>query len=241
MDHSECISNGAVVQTNRPYGYDKTRAGYRPWVTDYLDFGSLKIAFDDRVLRPRDWTTSQSAWAAELLPGLPEGPVLELCAGAGQIGLLAVAGSARTLVCVDANGAACDFTRVNASEAGLADRVEVRHARLEEAVHPGESFSLIIADPPWVPRLETEQFPEDPISAIDGGDDGLNVARACLRVVQDHLKGGGSAIMQLGTSAQAAILTGEGVLAQGDLDVVEVREQERGVLVRITRRPAATA
>ncbi len=42
-----------------------------------MDFGRLRIAFDGRVLRPRPWTTNQSAWAAEILPTAPGGPVLE--------------------------------------------------------------------------------------------------------------------------------------------------------------------
>ena len=55
-----------------------------------MTFGDLEIAYDDRVLTPRPWTALQSEWAAELLESAPAGPVLELCAGAGQIGLLAV-------------------------------------------------------------------------------------------------------------------------------------------------------
>ncbi len=98
-------------------------------------FGTLEIAFDDRVLRPREWTTGQSRWAAELLlDQAPAGPVLELCSGAGQIGLLAIAGSDRSLVCVDANQVACEFARANAHAAGLADCVDVREGRLEECL-----------------------------------------------------------------------------------------------------------
>jgi methylase of polypeptide subunit release factors len=203
-----------------------------------MTFGSLRIAFDDRVLRPRSWTTAQSEWAAELLPRLPRGPVLELCAGAGQIGLLAVVESTRRLVCVDADETACDFTRANAQDAGMADRVEVRHARLEEAVGPEEAFPLIIADPPWVPHLDTGQFPEDPLTAIDGGHDGLDVARSCLQVIRDHLAPGGSALLQLGSSGQATTLGSEETLCSGDLHLEEIRQHTRGVLVRIDRRPA---
>ena len=55
-------------------------------------FGHLPIAFDERVLRPRPWTVAQSRWAAELLHDRPApSAVLELCAGAGHIGLLALA------------------------------------------------------------------------------------------------------------------------------------------------------
>lgn len=204
-------------------------------MTERIAFGALTIAFDDRVLRPREWTTAQSQWAADLTATAPDGTVLELCAGAGHIGLLAVASTGRRLVCVDASDVACDHARANALAAGLADRVEVREGRLEEAVAPGERFPLVIADPPWVPRAQTTRYPEDPLTAIDGGDDGLDVARACLAVVDAHLAPGGSAVLQVGTREQVDALRREPCLAEGRLVVVEVRQEERGVLARIDR------
>lgn len=204
-------------------------------MTEHMTFGALTIAYDDRVLHPREWTTAQSEWAADLMVTAPGGPVLELCAGAGQIGLLAVAISGRRLVCVDANGVACDYARANAVTAGLADWVEVREARLEEAVADEERFPVVIADPPWVPHEETVRYPDDPLSAIDGGDDGLEVARACLRVIDAHLSPGGCAVLQLGTRAQADVLRSEPCFTDGRLTMVEVRQEARGVLVRIDR------
>ena len=204
-------------------------------MTEHLAFGPLSIAFDDRVLRPREWTAAQSAWAADLMATAPDGPVLELCSGAGHIGLLAVLRSARPLVCVDASSVACDYARANAAAAGIADRVEIREGRLEDAVRDDERFPVVIADPPWVPAAETGQFPEDPLTAIDGGSDGLDVARAVLAVIDRHLAPGGSAVLQLGTTAQVDVLKAEPCLAEGRLTVVEVREEERGVLARLDR------
>jgi methylase of polypeptide subunit release factors len=204
-------------------------------MTDQLTFGSLTIAFDDRVLRPREWTAAQSDWAADLMAAAPDGTVLELCAGAGHIGLLAVASSQRHLLCVDASPVACDYARANALAAGMADRVEVREGRLQDALEPGELFPVIIADPPWVPREQTGRYPEDPLTAIDGGDDGLDVARACLAVVDEHLAPGGSAVLQVGTRAQTDALLGEPCFTEGRLVLVEVRQQVRGVLARIDR------
>lgn len=204
-------------------------------MTDRITFGPLTIAFDHRVLRPREWTLAQSEWAADLMVTAPGGPVLELCAGAGHIGLAAIASTDRRLVCVDSSAVACDYTRVNARAADMADRVEVREARLEAALTPDERFPIIIADPPWVPRASTGSFPEDPLSAIDGGPDGLGVARACLSVIADHLAARGSAVLQLGTRAQADALRGEPGFTGGTLAMAEVRQHERGVLVRIDR------
>jgi methylase of polypeptide subunit release factors len=204
-------------------------------MTEQIVFGPLTISFDDRVLRPRGWTLAQSEWAADLMVTAPGGAVLELCSGAGHIGLAAVTGTGRRLVCVDSSAVACDYARVNALAAGMADRVEVREGRLEEALAPDERFPVIIADPPWVPRDLTREFPDDPLKAIDGGTDGLDVARSCLAVIAGHLAPGGSAVIQLGTTAQADELRAERRLSDGDLVMVDVRRHERGVLVQVDR------
>ncbi len=196
-----------------------------------MDFGRLQIAFDDRVLRPRSWTTAQSEWAAGLLERAPSGRVLELCSGAGQIGLLAVVDSDRELVCVDLNPVACDYIRHNADAAGMGDRVEVREGTIVDALGALERFALMIADPPWVRRSETGRFPEDPLLAIDGGEDGMEVASACLDAARQHLLPGGSLLLQLGTAVQVDAVRER--LRGDDLELVDVRWCEGGVLLRI--------
>ena len=203
--------------------------------SETVDFGGLRIAFDQRVLRPRSWTENQSLWAAELLPTVPAGTVLELCSGAGQIGLLAIAGSGRRLVCVDMNPVAAEYIAANAVAAGLRNRVEIRLGRIGDALAPRERFPLIIADPPWVPRSDTARFPEDPLVAIDGGADGMDVVRECLAAIESHLGVGGVALLQLGPGKQVDAVAG--VLAGTKLVPGETREfGERGVLLRIDHR-----
>ncbi|MGA8210311.1 MAG: methyltransferase, partial [Nocardioidaceae bacterium] len=117
-------------------------------MTETMGFGGLAIAFDDRVLRPRPWTLAQSAWAAELAATVPAGPALELCSGAGHIGLAFAATSGRRLVMVDADPTACRFARGNVASAGLSARVEVRTGDLARALATDERFAVAIADPP---------------------------------------------------------------------------------------------
>ncbi|WP_460833260.1 RsmD family RNA methyltransferase [Nocardioides hungaricus] len=160
--------------------------------TETMGFGPLRITFDGRVLRPRTWTATQSEWAAGILRTAPPGAVLELCAGAGQIGLLAVLGSERRLVCVDVNPAACAWVRHNAEEAGLAHRVEVREGPMDEVLRDSERFAMVVADPPWVRRDDVGDHPEDPVLAIDGGADGMDVAWLCVGLARAHLASSGT-------------------------------------------------
>lgn len=193
-------------------------------------FGPLDIEYDEHVLEPRQWTLAQSQWAAELLRS-HEGvsPLLELCAGAGQIGLAAAALSGRAAVLVDSSEDACRFAARNAAAAGLSGRVDVRHGPMDEVVGPDESFALVLADPPYIPSAHTGAFPRDPLTAIDGGDDGLELARTCLRVGAGHLLPGGSMLLQLRDGPQvdqlAAELRGQAPTA---LELVEARDVPGG-------------
>jgi release factor glutamine methyltransferase len=195
--------------------------------------GTLDIAYDDRVLRPRPWTAAHAAWAAEVLEEAPPGPVLELFCGAGHIGLLSVLGSDRRLVAVDLDPVACTYARANAAAAGLAELVEVRNADLAEALDTNERFPIVVADPPWVPSGRTGDYPEDPLTAIDGGPDGLALARSALEVARRHLVPDGVMLLQLGSLEQAAAV---GSSAGAGLVVEEVRQPDPTGVVACVRR-----
>jgi methylase of polypeptide subunit release factors len=204
----------------------------------FLDFEGLRIDYDARVLAPRPWTAAQSRWAADLIRTAPPGRVLELCSGAGHIGLLAVTLAPRPLVCVDVDPVACDFLRRNAARTGL--EVEVREVRMDAVVGEDEEFAVIVADPPWVPTVDVQQFPEDPVTAIDGGDDGLDLVRDCLAVIDRCLAVHGSALLQVGPLGQARRVA-DLVASHSELSVVAVRGYERGALLQIDRMARAAA
>lgn len=203
-------------------------------VSRSLEFAGLRIEYDARVLEPRPWTELQSRWAAELAAEAPRGPVLELCSGAGHIGLGAAALSGRDLVCVDVDPAAAELTARNAHRAGLGDRVEVRQAPLQQALRGCEVFAVAVADPPWVPSDRVGDYAEDPPLAIDGGDDGLALARACVTAAMGHLSRGGPLLLQLGTAAQADEI---GAWAAADGWYAEGLRQGAGGVVLLLRHP----
>lgn len=200
---------------------DQQTASSRPVRT--ASFGPVTIAFDDRVLEPRPWTLLQSEWAAELAAGAPAGAVLELCAGAGQIGLVVAVATGRPLVQVDCSEAAAAFARANAASAGLAASVEVRCAPLESAVGDDEYFPLILADPPYLPSAGVGRFPDDPPLAVDGGPDGLDLVRACLTVAGRHLAADGFVLLQVAGPPQARAVVDVTAGPDAELAVLDVR------------------
>jgi methylase of polypeptide subunit release factors len=172
-----------------------------------VDFDGLTITYDDQVLEPRPWTAAQGRWAAKLLVDLPDGPILELCAGAGQIGLLAGRDTGRSLVQVDTDTRACELARRNAAAAGVLS--DVRCGDLAEAVGEHERFPFVLADPPYVRSDRMVDLPDDPEHAIHGGDDGLELVRRCLGVASAHLVTDGLVLLQLGGPGQTEAVTEE--------------------------------
>lgn len=202
-------------------------------VLEHMEFGPLGISFDHRVLRPRPWVADQSRWTAELAAEAPDGPMLEVCCGAGHIGLLAAHLTGRSLVAVDIDPVACAFARLNAVDARLHSTVEVREGPMDEVLELHEQFVLIVADPPWVRTDDVARYPDDPLLAIDGGADGTEVLWACLDVIAGHLAPGGSAVIQLGTTEQVALVAARlDEHPASSLMVVDVRDRpdQNGVL-----------
>lgn len=176
------------------------------WVRQSTRFGPTFVDYDARVLEPRGWTLEQSHWAARLSVACPPGPILELCAGAGQIGLAAAVLTGRPLLQVEVDPVAAGYARDNAARAGLGSRSEVRIATVEQALRPGERFGLIIADPPYLRSEQVADWPADPARAIDGGPDGLAVIRSCIAVADAQLMHGGFFLLQVAGREQAAQL-----------------------------------
>jgi release factor glutamine methyltransferase len=206
-----------------------------------MEFGPIMVDYDARVLTPRPWTLMQSRWAAELAPDASAGPILELCAGAGQIGLAAAILSGRRLVQVEAEPIAAGYAVSNAARAGRAADVEVRQGRIETALGVDERFPVILADPPYLASNDVSRWPNDPPSAIDGGVDGLELVQVCLHTAHRHLSPGGFLILQVAGESQArAVAALLASTARLGMTHHETRhhDRDRAVMLLTADRPA---
>jgi len=180
-----------------------------------VTFGPIEVEFDGDLLTPRPWTIEQSRWAIAVSSSVPDGPILELCSGAGHIGLVAALETGRSIVQVDDVAVACACARANALAVGI--DADVRCAPIEDAIGADERFPLIIADPPYVPSTETSGHAGDPGHAIDGGADGLAVARRCVAAARRSVADGGAVIVQLGGDDQARRLAAESGFSRSEV------------------------
>ena len=199
-----------------------------------MTFGPLQVTYDDSVLEPRPWTLLQATWAAELATTAPPGPILELCAGAGQIGQAAAVLTGRDLVQVEVDRRTCGFAEANAAANVTRSSVDVRCGDLERAVRQDERFPIVLADPPYLPSDEVEEWEDDPERAIDGGEDGLDLLRRVAALAPGWLRPGGHVLVETSARQVAAART---AFARHGLPVRVLTDEDGGGAVLVARLP----
>jgi release factor glutamine methyltransferase len=106
---------------------------------------------------------------------------------------------------------------------------------MHTALAARERFPIVIADPPYLPTDEVAHWPSDPVHAIDGGADGLDLLRVSLRVSAQHLLPDGHLLLQVAGAAQAERVCADvppGLTVHGTRDV-----DARRAVLHLTRDP----
>ena len=165
--------------------------------------------------------------------------VLDLGTGSGCIAITLALECPRAQVsAVDASAAALVVARRNAQQLGAA--VRFLHSDWFAAL-AGESFELIVANPPYIaagdPHLVAGDLRHEPVAALTGGVDGLASIRRIIGVAPAHLAPGGQLWLEHGYD-QAGVVR-ELLAAAGFADIEQ--HVDLAGIVRVSggrRRPA---
>jgi release factor glutamine methyltransferase len=166
------------------------------------EFWSLSLQVNADVLTPRPDTEVLVAAALDAMPDLERRyRVLDLGTGSGAIALaLASERPEAELTASDVSISALKVARANADKLQLKDRVRFAEGSLFAAV-PGETFDLVISNPPYVARSELASLPRElshePEVALFGGEDGYAVLEPLVAEVGTALNDGGLFLVEL--------------------------------------------
>jgi len=169
-------------------------------------FAGLPFKVDPRVLIPRSPLAELIVEQfAGLLPAAPH-KILDLCTGSGCIGIAcAVAFPDARVDLADISEDALTLARENVLRHEVEGRVSVIQADLFGGLD--EVYDLIVTNPPYVSRDETDELPEEyrhePELGLVSNDDGLEIPLRILREAPQHLSENGVLIMEVGYSWQA--------------------------------------
>lgn len=187
----------------------KRRASGEPLqlVTGEMPFRHLVIRVRPGVFIPRPETEVLVDVALKALAGVEEPLVAEPCTGSGCVAVsLAYELPSARVMATDASQIAVETARQNALYAKVGDRVQVLHGDLLDPLlaQPAlrGSFDAVVSNPPYVPRGQIQALPSEvkdfePLAALDGGEDGCDVARRIVEQALALLKPGGVLALEL--------------------------------------------
>lgn len=190
------------------------------YIRGLKEFYGAVVAVDSRVLIPRPETETLVELALQRirddLTGAPHEadvePYLVWDVGTGS-GAMPIAlgvelrrrryGQAVRFYVTDVSEEALDVAKVNAVSHGLADLFTFVEADLTDAVPgPSRRVDLLIANLPYIPSATVPELPVaasfEPLGALDGGPDGLDVIRRLLPSLPDCVVRGGVALLEIG-------------------------------------------
>ncbi|MGW5381612.1 putative protein N(5)-glutamine methyltransferase [Nocardia sp. NPDC003963] len=210
----------------------------------WVQFRGIRIGVRDGVFVPRQRSALMVDEALGLAAVHPVRAVVDLCCGSGALGLalLTELGTrSAELVAADIDPVAVACAKENLAAVG-------------GRVHQGDLFDalpralrgridILLANTPYVPssliaRLPPEARDHEPPVALDGGPDGLDLARRTAAGAPGWLAPGGSLLIEIGVDqipAATELLTGSGLVSR------IVRSPDLDATVAVGRRPAATS
>lgn len=166
------------------------------WVTGFIDFGGVRLTIDEGVYVPRHETVMVAERAAELLP--ERGSAVDLCTGSGAVA---------ALIAARRPGATVLATEIDpvAVRCATANGVRVLQGDLDEPLPDtlAGNVDVVTAVVPYVPAdslayLPREHREHEPMTALCGGTDGMEVLSRALSAAGRLLRPGGHLVAEVG-------------------------------------------
>lgn len=129
--------------------------------------------------------------------------VLDLCTGSGCLAILASNFFPTAKIdATDLSTDALDVARINLKNHDVEDHITLHQGDLFAPLK-SKRYDLILANPPYVAKAETDAFPPEykaePLMAHISGIDGLDIVRRILTEAPKHLAKGGTLVCEIGT------------------------------------------
>jgi release factor glutamine methyltransferase len=201
----------------------RRRAAGEPvaYLVGHRGFWTLELEVTPAVLIPRPETELLVEQVLAAFPADAAVRLVDLGTGSGAIALaVAAERPCWEILATDAAADALAVARRNAARLGLA-AVAFRLGDWTRACRPGERFSVIVSNPPYVaegdPHLAEGDLPWEPRAALVAGPDGLDAIRRLVAAAPAHLAPGGWLLLEHGADQGAAV---RAILAGAGLDAV---------------------
>lgn len=196
------------------------------------EFWSLTFKVNEHTLVPRPDTETLVEVGLQNMPANKAVRFLDLGTGSGCILLsLLHERPLATGLGIDKSLGALDVARDNAAQLGLAERGQFTQGDWFEGMEAKGQFDLIVSNPPYIETADMKSLMPDvrdyePLSALDGGADGLNCYRRIVAEAPAFLRSGGTVAVEVGKGQDRAVMD---LFSAAGLVDVQVRADLAGI------------
>jgi release factor glutamine methyltransferase len=169
------------------------------------DFYGLAMKADKRALIPRPETELLVEAVIQAVKGQNPQRILDVCTGSGCIAVALSVFTDAEITATDIDEKALSLAAENAALHDRGSRIEFIQTDLAEALlHERKGlFDIVVSNPPYIPTgdlagLQDEIRNHEPILALDGGGDGMDVYRRLLPQAYALLCPGGQLFLEIG-------------------------------------------
>ena len=131
------------------------------------------------------------------------GCVADLCTGSGCIGIsmLVYREDISSMLLCDISNEALKIAKKNAISNTVSSKCEFLCGDITRDL-PNRKFDMIVSNPPYIPSKDIENLSDEvkkePMLALDGGDDGLDIIRFLVGDGLNYLKENGKMLIEFG-------------------------------------------
>lgn len=172
-------------------------------IIGYADFMGEKFIVNPSVLIPRDETEFLVRKAIEIINKNNFTMALDVGTGSGCIACMIAKYTQCQIIGLDISSDALNTALDNASKLNLFNKAIFRKSNIFSNVKPGESFDIIVSNPPYIPPSEKENIQTevkfDPEQALFTEDEkGLEFYKKITKDAPRILNKGGYLLFELG-------------------------------------------
>lgn len=177
------------------------------YIVGHQEFMGLDFIVGEGVLIPRPDTEILVEKVLELLKGIKNPKIADLCTGSGAIAVsLAHYIKDSYVYATDISKDALKYCRVNVLKNRVMDRLRILEGDLSEPLFneglEGE-LNALVCNPPYITKKDMESLPAsvkfyEPHLALYGGEEGLNFYEKILKDALKLLKKGGILAFEIG-------------------------------------------
>lgn len=195
-------------------------------------FYKYDFVVNEDVLSPRPDTEILVEEAVKLSKQFSFNRILDMGTGSGCI-LLSILGEIPQAIGtgIDISPTALNVARTNAKRLGYTDRCRFFNSSwFDNRFDYGTNFDLIVSNPPYIPTkdisaLDDEVKYYDPITALDGGADGLKDYRRIAEISSQLLNDDGFLLLEFGINQSQEV---QNIFLSTDFELVDIKKDLAG-------------